>query len=538
MRPEGGQEGSGLRDYLRVVRRRKWIIAQAVVLVPLAAVLLSLRQDALYQSSADVLLSRHNIAASLNGVSDPSVYYMPERFAQTQAELARVPALAERVVKASGIETLTPYGFLAASSVAAAPDSDLLRFRVADRDPAIAASLATEYARQYTRYKSEFDTAAIVRAREDVSERLKELAADGERSSPLYQSLAEKEQQLATIEALQTSTAFLIRPAEGAWQIQPKPFRNGVLGLLVGIALGLAFAFLRDALDTRVRSTEEIERLGLPLLARLPEPPRRLRRGNKLAMLAEPNGVQAEAFRMLKTNLEFVNLERGARSILVTSAIQSEGKSTTVANLALAFARAGTRVILVDLDLRRPILHRFFRLRRQAGLTQVALGHAELDEALVPVAVAGTAASADASGNGQANGKGPIVSAGSLHVLGSGPLPPDVGEFVGTKALADILDALSERADLVLVDAPPLLNLGDTRVLCGRVDAMLLVARLSVLRRPMVKELERVLASCPAARLGFVVTGAEQEDGYGYGYGGYDYGGRQRVRAPEEEPVA
>jgi succinoglycan biosynthesis transport protein ExoP len=530
MRPEGGhQHQSTLRDYVRVVRRRKWIIAQAVILVPLAAVLLALRQEPLYRSSADVLLSRQNIAASLNGMSDPTLYYQPERVAQTQAELARVPALAERVVRAAGIEGITPPGLLGSSSVSPDPISDLLRFAVVHTEPAVAEALATEYARQYTRYKSEFETAAVVRAREDLSDRIAELAAEGEEGSDLYDNLLEKEQQLKTIEALQTSTAFLVRPAAGAVQIQPKPFRYGALGLLVGIVLGLGLALLRDALDTRIRNTEEIERLGMPLLARLPEPSRRLRRANKLAMLAEPNSPQGESFRMLKTNLEFANLERRARTILITSAVQSEGKSTTIANLAVAFARGGTRVILVDLDLRRPILDRFFNLGRRPGLTQVALGHSDLDEALTPVALPGTGA------NGAGNGKAPRAGEGSLHVLASGPIPPDVGEFVGTEALAEILADLRERADLVLVDAPPLLGLGDARVLSTRVDAMLLATRLSVLRRPMVKELERVLAACPAAKLGFVVTGAEQEAGYGDG--GYYYRTRERATV-EKEPVA
>lgn len=529
MRLEGGhQDGSTLRDYLRVVRRRKWIILAAVVIAPLAAVLLSLRQEPLYQSSADVLLSRQNIAADLNGLSDPSFYYLPERVAQTQAELARVPALAQRIVRAADIEGMDAYSLLESSSVTADPDSDLLRFKVTHANPAAAIALTTEYASQYTRYKSELDTSSVVRARREVTNRLRQLSTDGQAATPLYQNLVEKEQQLRTIEALQTATAFVVRPADTAWRVQPKPVRNGVIALLVGILLGLGLAFLRETLDTRVRSVDEIERLGLPLLARLPEPSRRMRRANKLAMLAEPNGVQAEAFRMLKTNLEFANLERDARVIMVTSAIESEGKSTTVSNLAVAFARAGTRVILVDLDLRRPILDRFFRIPRRPGLTQVALGHAELDDALRAVPVQ------TGSGNGTANGKAPGAEEGSLFVLGSGPIPPNVGEFVGTQALAAIIAELRERADLVLVDAPPLLSVGDTRVLSSRVEGIVLVARLSVLRRPMVKELERVLASCPALKLGFVASGAEQEEGYGYG--SYYYKSRERVEA--REPVA
>src|SRR5205814_1509032 len=136
----------------------------------------------------------------------------------------------------------------------------------------------------------------------------------------------------------------------------------------------------REALDTRVRSAEEVvERLELPLLARLPEPPRKLRADNRLAMLAEPTGVQAEAFRMLRTNLEFSALGKEIRTIMVTSSVEQEGKSTTVANLAIALARAGQRVVLVDLDLRRPFIDRFFDLDDHAGLTQVAIGHATLE---------------------------------------------------------------------------------------------------------------------------------------------------------------
>jgi Mrp family chromosome partitioning ATPase/capsular polysaccharide biosynthesis protein len=531
MRPEGGQQDhSTLRDYLHVVRRRKWIILQALVLLPLVAVALEIRQEPVYQASADVLLSRQNLAATLNGIPDPSTYYIPERLAQTQAELARVPEVARRVVDAAGIEGRTAYGLLASSSVIASPTSDILTFSVSDFDQSVAPRLATEYARQFTRYRSEIESASVVRAREEATKRINELEQNGQADTPLYASLVEKEQQLRTIEALQTSTSFLVRPAEGAFQIEPRPFRSGLMGLLVGIVLGVGLAFLREALDTRVRSTNEIERLGLPLLARLPEPPRRLRSRNKLVMLAEPDSVQAEAFRMLRTNLEFADVDRHARVIMVTSAVEGEGKSTTAANLAIGFARAGRRVVLVDLDLRKPIIERFFRLRGRPGLTQVVLGHASVDDALVsvPLAVGGP------NGAGPTDGRVDGLPEGRLEVLGSGPIPPNVGEFVQTDALARVVDALRERADVVIVDSPPLLHVGDARFLSSRVDAILLIARLNVLRRPMIKEVGRVLESCPAHKLGFIVTGAQEEAGYGYGsyYRAYE----RRSRA--KEPVA
>ena len=234
--------------------------------------------------------------------------------------------------------------------------------------------LATSYAGQFTLFRRELDTASLERARTEVASRISVLKSSGEQSSALYADLVNKEQQLRTMEALETSNAFLVRSANDVVQVQPRPTRNGVLGLALGVVFGIMLAFLWEAVDTRLRSAEEIsERLQLPLLARLPSPPKAIRNENGLVMLRDPTGIQAEAFRMLRTNLEFANLERGARTIMFTSAVEGEGKSTTVANLAIALARAGRHVILVDLDLRRPFINRFFAMNGHAGVTDVAL---------------------------------------------------------------------------------------------------------------------------------------------------------------------
>jgi polysaccharide biosynthesis transport protein len=534
-----GHQHSSLRDYLRVLRRRKWLVIQAVLLVPAAAVALSLRQDELYQASADVLLSRQNLAATLTGTDDPNQSAQAERVAQTQADLARVPTVAARVLEATGLADRTPSDFLADSTASPKANSDLLVLSVTDRDPRLASRLATEYARQFTIYRRELDTRALQRARKDLQTKIAEIEETRATDTPLYESLIDKEQQLATLEALQTTNAFVVRPANNAKQVQPRPIRNGILGLALGLVLGLGLAFLREAMDTRVRTAEEIaERLGLPLLARLPKPPKRLRGEGSLVMLAEPSGVHAESFRMLRTNLEFVNLERGARTIMVTSAVEREGKSTTAANLAVALALGGQRVTLVDLDLRRPLLGRLFELEPdQPGLTDVALGYASLDDAATLVGSVAITAARNGHRSGNRNGRAP--QRGMLQVLPAGPVPPNPGEFVRTKALAEILAELAERADLVLIDAPPMLQVGDAMALSDKVDALLLVSRLNIVRRPILAELHRVLQANPATKLGFVLTGAELEDAYGYGgYAGYySYKGYASVEQ-SREPVA
>jgi non-specific protein-tyrosine kinase len=236
-------------------------------------------------------------------------------------------------------------------------------------------------------------------------------------------------------------------------------------------------------------------------------------------MLEEPATAQAEALRMLRANLDSITLERGVRTIMVTSALEREGKSTTVANLAVAFARAGKRVALVDLDLRRPVLARFFDLDGP-GLTQVALGHASLDEALTRIAITDPPEPRRRLALRRGGNQDGIVTRellGLLEVLPSGPIPPDPGEFVSSPALAKILSVLRERADVVLVDAPGALHVGDVVALSSRADGIVIVARPKALRHQTLVELNRLLALLRTPALGFVATGEDDGDGYAAG---------------------
>ncbi|HEY8644668.1 MAG TPA: polysaccharide biosynthesis tyrosine autokinase [Gaiellaceae bacterium] len=513
---------STLRDYLQVARRRKWIIVQAAVIVPLAALAFSLNQQAQYQGSAQVLLSQQDLSNQLTGTqnytNDPA-----DRQAQTQASLARVPAVAQRAIDAAHVR-MTAADFLAASAVTAGTNSDLLTLDVTNHDPALASRLATAYAHAYVAYRLAQDTAPIMAALKEVQSQIATLPSHG----ALYTSLEDKATQLRTLAVLKSANASVVQQAPTAVQTAPKTARNVILGLFLGLFLGVGLAFLREALDTRVRSAEAIgTKLELPLLARLPEPPKKLRSDGRLTMLAEPSGPQAEAFRMLRTNVEFASLGKEAGVIMVTSATEQEGKSTTIANLAVAMARSGRHVVLVDLDLRRPYIDRFFNLGNRPGLTQVALGVAQLGEAIVRIPIGGSDSLASINGNGNRR-----AQAGALDVLPSGPIPPDPGEFVGTARLTEILEHLRSHADVVLIDSPPLLHVGDGLTLSSKVDAVLVVTRMEVMRRPMLNELGRLLDTMPAHKLGFIVTGAEAEEDYENGYASYYY---KRSYGPREK---
>jgi Mrp family chromosome partitioning ATPase len=522
MMTDGTQSVPTLRDYLATVRRWKWAVVTCAVLTPVVAVLLALGQPPLYEASAQVLIQRQNLAFELQNLTDQTAFD-PTRTIETQATLARVPEIARRTVAAAGVGEAS--ALLGASSVSTQDNSDILTFRVRDRNPDIAARLTTEYARQFTKYRNELEGASITNALTSIEQRIADLEASGDQDSPLHKALLTTEEQLRTMQALQTARAVLVREAVGAGKIQPHPVRSGIVGGVLGIVLGLGLAFLAEALGTRVRSEERVRaELGLPVLGRIAKPAARLRRENALVTMKSPAGPEAEAFGILTTNLDFVTLDLPAKKIMITSALPQEGKTTTVANLGVALAQQGRRITVVDLDLQSPFLHRFFGVEDGAGLTDVALGQASLDQARVRVPIRELdlepSAPPTAANGPFAEGANVHVAkfGGSLEVVRCGTPPPNSSEFTASPFVDDILEQLAAESDLVLIDAPPLLVSGAALALTAKVRGILVVTRLRFLRVRALQELRQVLDSCPARKLGVIITGAEATRYYGSGH--------------------
>jgi polysaccharide biosynthesis transport protein len=500
----------------------------SVVVVTGIAIATSSSQEHRYESKADVFLSgARNLPSNIADIAQYAVD--PERAAKTQAKLALTPEVARRALLKAKVTDLTPNQLISNTSIDNPESTDILQFTVTDTDRDRVEVLATSYAQAYTEYRTRLDTSSIVEARTQIEKRLEALEESKQTRSELYRSMAEQDQRLRTQEALQGGNVSLIKPGSNARQTQPQTRRNAILGGILGLIIGLGLAYLRDALNTRVRTSEEVQdRLALPLLARVPELPKNLA-GGKAAMLEDPHAPEMEAFRILATNLGFVNLDRGAKSLMVTSAERGEGKSTTMANTSVALARAGMRVVLVDLDLKRPGVRRLFGLEHDLpGVTSIAAGMASAADVKIEIPLADQVGPDD-----------PAASAarGSLHVIPTGPIPPDTADFVASPRLGEVIDQLSADHDIVLVDAPPILQISDAMALTGKVDALMVVTRLAVIRRPTLNELRRVLDAAPIAKLGFVLIGVHEQGGYyGYGYGpaqsnGTARGKRARVKA-------
>jgi capsular exopolysaccharide synthesis family protein len=216
---------------------------------------------------------------------------------------------------------------------------------------------------------------------------------------------------------------------------------------------------------------------------------------NTLITVSNPRSPIAEAYRTLRTNLEFSNLDKSLRAIVVTSAGAEEGKSTTLANLAVTIAQSGKKVILVDADLRRPTQHQIFGLKSSPGLTDLVrdetmLANPPLQETAVP----------------------------NLQVLTSGPTPPNPAEILGSKRMSEILDALLQRADIVLLDAPPVLAVTDAAVLSNKVDGVLLVVSAGKTRRENAKKAQTQLEKINARVIGAVLNNVQADGRAQYYY--------------------
>jgi polysaccharide biosynthesis transport protein len=520
MRENGASEAR--ESYLEILRRNAPIVVITTIVIAGLAYAVSLTQSKKYEASSDVFVASGALQSTVGNT--PILSADPDRVLATQAQVARTPHVADLAAKDANVSGVSSQSLLDDSTVTPGAGEDILTFSVTSSDPQDAQKLANSYANAYIQYRHTLDTATTVQARKQVDRKIQELQAQGGTQAKAIPSLTAKSERLRTQATQGGQNATLGEPATSASQVQPQPVRNAFLGGILGLLLGIGLVFLRDALNTRVRSAAEVEeQLDMPLIGRIPPPPKKLSDANKLSVLVEPHTPQSEAYRMLATNIELVNLERGASSLMVCSPVHSEGKSTTAANLAVAFARRGQHVVLMEADLRRPTMRKLFHLEDGPGIVDVAIGRVSLDEALVTV---------DLPAEEVMSGNGTGGSHGKLEILAGGPMPPSPAEFMKSRAVADIVARLTERSSLLIIDTPPLLHVSDalTLMLNADVDSAIIAARLGTVRRGALAEAKRILDTAPIVKLGFFTTGAQPKGGYGGGYGYYySYHGGERA---------
>lgn len=513
MHPEEAPELE-LRDYLRILRRRKWTILLVTLLVLGGAVGASLAQTPVYQGRADVLLQPR----STESLFDPNTGQRndPARAVQTEIQVLTSRPVRELVRKELGSApkvTATPVG-----------QTDVIQVKAESTDPERSADVANAYARAYIDFRRTQAVDDLLAAAEQIQAKITDLQqrldalpegpatprgatsttnleVTSERDSLLAQQalFRQKLDQLQVDASLKSGGAQLVTPAVAPTSpIRPTPERNAVVALTVGLMLGVGLAFLREYLDDSLTAKEDVERAvpGVPVLALVPALGAwKDKKWSLVASLTDPNSPAAEAYRTLRTSVQFLGLDEPLKTLQVTSPLASEGKSTTIANLAVALAGAGQRVIIVDCDLRRPRIHQFFGLNNEVGLTSALVGDVTLRDACQPV---------------------PGIK--RLQVLASGRVPPNPSELLATQRMRDLLRLLSEHSDIVLVDCPPILPVTDASVISHYVDGTLLVATAGVTEQRQLRRAVELLGQVEAPLQGIVLNGVKDEGAYGYSY--------------------
>jgi capsular exopolysaccharide synthesis family protein len=469
-------EPMDLREHVRLLRRRWRLIAVCVLLAVAAATAYTASATRVYTARAQLFVS-----AQEGSGSDISSVYTGGLF--TQARVKSYVSLIMSVRTASlvrdDLELSESPEAISKRIIATAPlETVLINLAVSDASPRRAQAIANALGRVFPAEVNRIETPP----------------SGG--PSPVRVTLV----QSAGVPTEPTS---------------PRPTLNLALGLLLGLAAGVASAFLRESLDTSVKGSDQARDLvGAPVLGAInydtdaPKKP--------LVVVSAPNSSRAEAFRQLRTNLQFVDIEHPLRSVVFTSSIPGEGKSTTTCNLAITLTQAGLRVVLVEGDLRRPRIADYMGMEGAVGLTSVLLGRTTLDDALQP------------------------WGDGSLQVLASGPLPPNPSELLGSQGMQDLLRELERRADIVLIDAPPLLPVTDAAVLGTLTSGIVMLVRSNTTRREQVASAVATVAAVGGTMLGAVLNMVPTRgpDSYSYGYG-YSYkssAGAHRL-AEGESPV-
>lgn len=518
----GARDQPTLAEYLAPLRARRWLILAIVAVATVAAYAYSARQEKVYEASTKLF-----VAQEANPLVGAGAGYSDDRSVENQATLLTstdVSTVVDRQLKYDGSPSEL------ASRVTATPSSgsDFITIEARGRTGEEAAAIANGFARTFIDVRSDERRDQINKALEQLREQLRSLGDEPEDSADRAEITASIRQlEVAARSAPGRATQIdPARPPGGA--TSPKPRRTALLAFVLSLLGAIFLAYALHRFDPRLRKVDEAATIyRRPVMASLIHDEALARFDGDLRAIAP---ASREAFRELRVNLDLAALDRPFRTIVVTSAVAGEGKSTVARNLALAYHEAGRRVALVDADLRQQGLSRRIGEGTNGGFIDVLAGRHGLDEAIRtlevedPGAAALAAISADAAGP-TGNGNGPS----GVTFLAAGPEPPNPPAILESSAAASLLQELAGRHDVLIVDTAPLLAVSDAIPLLGRADAVLLVARSGKIDRRGAQRAAGLLERVPNVNVvGVVVndlTGMEASAYGGYGYGQSDDGG-------------
>ncbi|MGY1716383.1 polysaccharide biosynthesis tyrosine autokinase [Geodermatophilus sp. SYSU D01106] len=445
-----------LKDVVQALRNGWWLLAVGLLTGLAVAGVVTWQTTPVYTSATQLFVST-------TGTDDTSTAYQGNLFSQQRVtsyvQLLTGEELAGRVADQLDLSE-TPGDLAADVTASAIPDTVLLDVSVSRTSATEARDIAAALGQQFTAYVTELET------------------PEGATAS--------------TVKVTVTET-----PKVADSPTTPQPVRNLGLGALAGLLLGAGAAVLRERMDTTVKTPEAVSQIaGVGVVGALVEDPAL----HEQHVVNDEDGYSetAEAYRQIRTNLQFLDVDHPARTLVITSSLPGEGKTTVAVNLAVVLAQSGARVMLIEADLRRPRVTRYLGMISGAGLSNVLAGTARLDELTQP------------------------YGDGNLTVLAAGPMPPNPSEMLGSRQMRALLAEARESCDYVIIDAPPLLPVTDGAVLSVAADGAIIIARHGVTTRAQLEQAAGNLHRIDAKLLGVVLNRIPPRAAEGYGYG-YSY---------------
>lgn len=462
----------GLRDYLRIIWRRRLLVLLAVAVAGGSAFGLSNRKLPTYVATAKIFLGPRTIQTGDLSTALEELYFSAQ-FVASYAELLKSRPLAERVVEKEDLP-FTPAELASMVQTSVISDTRIIQVSMTDTNPDRAAIAINGIVETF------------------VTEDIKD-----------YGGRAGLE-------------AFVLEPAlVPTIAIGPFPIRDGLFGGALGLALGIGAAFLLAQLDTTLRTRQDAEEAlaPLPILAAIPTAAPTNGKGSELYFKRDARSPGAESFRILRTNVQFFSVDSPVRTILITSPSAEDGKTTVAANLATSMALAGYKTLLVESDLRRPLVNSFFGFANVTGLSEILLGNADL------------------AGATQAT---PVPN---LSVLPSGMLPPNPAELLGTERMSDVMVEARKVWDMVILDSPPTLAVADASVLGQYADGVVLVVRSGKTNKERARAAMDLFSRLGMRVLGAVLNDVDTQDAYYYYryYHGYFPDGRKARKKSKKQ---
>jgi len=524
-----------LRQYFQILLKWAWLIALGTVLAGGTAFVVSKLMVPTYQASTTLLVSE----ATQPSVTDYTSIMTSERLAKTYGEWLKKRPVLNEVIGNLGLG-VDAEDLAEQVDVQLVRDTQFIVLRVKDPDPALATRIANEIPQVFIAQNEAIQMERFAASKESLLTQMAALEADLARTEAAtaalesrgandsdelarlennlaqyrdsYAALLASYESIRVTEASRLSNVIVVEPAEIPDEpVSPRTLLNTLLATVVGAMLAVGVVFLVEYLDDTVKTDEDVQReLTLPTLANIARIGPIKEPGDHLVASKHPRSPISEAYRVLRSNVRFAWVANPASALLVTSAEPREGKSTTAANLAVVMAQAGKRVILVDADLRRPSLDKFFGVRNDRGLTDLLVSEGlQPADVLKPTEVDG------------------------LEILTSGALPPNPAELLGSDSMRNLLRELEERAEMIVLDSPPVLAVADASILGSLVGSALVVVQSGKTRSESCRRGKEALQSSGVKVLGVVLNGLSRRRG-SYGYYHYDYYSEEHGGAAQE----